>query len=112
MPANCEALLAFYEDAGGADWYDDSGWLVDADYCTWFGITCGEDGAVTEIVMGGNNLRGTLNAKLGDLNELRLLTLPDQGDGGRGIRTPCPDHSQPNSENSRSSNASIWPGTC
>ena len=52
-------LLYLYEDVGGVDWYDNTGWSDGSTpHCQWFGISCDEDGLVTKINLRNNNLKG------------------------------------------------------
>ena len=41
-------------------WIDESGWLVNDDECSWYKITCNEDGQVTKIELHQNRLTGQL----------------------------------------------------
>ncbi|KAK1733943.1 leucine-rich repeat domain-containing protein [Skeletonema marinoi] len=52
-----KSLEAMYARLGGDNWIDKDGWMTDTDHCEWFGITC-EDGYVTRVDLGGNNLVG------------------------------------------------------
>jgi hypothetical protein len=47
-----------YARLGGDNWIDKDGWMTDSDHCEWFGISCDEDGYVTRVDLGGNNLVG------------------------------------------------------
>ena len=73
-----DTLSALYIDLGGSDWTKSDGWMESNDVCTWYGITCGEDGdskgRVTGISLGENNLVGTV---FSDVFELPYLTLLD-----------------------------------
>ena len=76
------ALLRLYTDLGGAGWTDRTNWgrgFVDS----WHGVTV-ENGRVTELTLGNNNVRGTLSAPavdsaLAQLSGLRVLDLSNNG---------------------------------
>jgi hypothetical protein len=71
-------LTLFFQQTVGAQWDDTTGWLVNANECTWYGISC------TSIDLGGtvgmqnvvttvefyDNLKGTIPADLGLLTAL------------------------------------------
>lgn len=45
-------LSVLYFSTQGANWTDNTGWLVDSDSCEWYGVTCNSEGEVTEIILG------------------------------------------------------------
>jgi hypothetical protein len=69
-----QALTALYRQTGGEGWTDATGWLTEADPCTWAGVTC-EGDRVTELSLSGNGLTGTLPAELGLASYLTRLDL-------------------------------------
>ncbi|MBJ55693.1 MAG: hypothetical protein CMQ46_10580, partial [Gammaproteobacteria bacterium] len=72
-----DALLALYNATGGANWNNNDGWLGEpGTECNWHGVSC-QNGLVTQIDLGGNNLVGTLPAELGSLSSLTGLWLWD-----------------------------------
>lgn len=70
----CDALVAFYQATGGPSWNTRTGWLTSTDPCTWYGVTC-EDGGVVELNYYANGLTGGLPPEIGDLTDLRILSL-------------------------------------
>ena len=70
-----QALIAFYEAAGGADWKDNTNWLSDAPLAEWHGVTTGEDGRVVGLHLKKNNLAGELVPELASLSRLVELIL-------------------------------------
>ena len=75
--AECSALVELYQNTGGDDWADHTGWLdfgAATAPCTWSGVVC-RDGRVTELLLAGNRLSGALPASLGALTALTRLRL-------------------------------------
>ena len=61
------ALAVFYHDTDGDNWIENRGWLTDHDECTWFTadfIDPCNSGIFTNLVLGDNNIQGTLPADL------------------------------------------------
>lgn len=69
------ALTEFYNSTGGANWTNNSNWLV-GDPCgnAWHGVECGI-GTVHNLELDGNNLIGPLPQSLGSLENLQRLSL-------------------------------------
>lgn len=85
VPAERAALDALYEATNGDNWVNNTGWTNDVPgtLCSRYGVSC-ISGRVSALNMQtvlnnlarGNGLSGTLPQELGDLTELRNLTLP------------------------------------
>ncbi len=82
--ADYDALRDLYQNTGGANWTNNTGW-VDHDFSSntppessvvegWFGITVAND-RVTEIILGDNQLTGGIPTSLGNLANLERLQL-------------------------------------
>ena len=69
------ALAALYEATGGPNWHVDTNWLSGEPLSAWAGVTVDDGGRVAWLELGGNNLRGSLPAELGDLTRLAGLDL-------------------------------------
>ena len=76
------ALLSLW--FGSFTWSDESGWLVEGDECTWFGVTCesqdiggdfGVQNVVVDIDLQGNNVSGAIPLDFALLTYLRVLNL-------------------------------------
>jgi hypothetical protein len=67
-------LAALYDAMDGANWTDKTGWKMDCDVCSWFGITCDMSGRVTEINLPLNNMNGII-PDLSGLTALKVLDL-------------------------------------
>jgi hypothetical protein len=52
-------LYDFYNETGGDDWFNNTGWLSDqTSHCEWYGVKCNEEGQVSAINLNANNLQG------------------------------------------------------
>lgn len=67
------ALVAFYDSLGGPDWVDNGGWLTDP-VGDWSGVTL-ENGRVTQIILSGNGLSGSIPNQIADLDGLKVLSI-------------------------------------
>ena len=66
-----ESLIAIYDATNGDGWTINTGWFdKSSDECAWYGVSC-TGGIVTSLSLGGgNNLVGTISAKIASLTEL------------------------------------------
>ena len=70
-----DALVALYEATDGDNWENNTNWLSDRPINEWFGVTTNDDGRVTWIELGRNELSGVLPSELGNLDHLQALDL-------------------------------------
>ncbi len=70
--AECQALVAFYEETSGAGWINSTGWFSQDNSCSWYGVECDENG-VFGLRMSENNMTGSVPTSLVDLPHLRSL---------------------------------------
>ncbi len=73
-----DALVDLYNSTNGAGWTNRTNWLVAADECTWYGITCNTGHTTVQGISfggNGNKLSGTLPPSLGNLSNLQDLYL-------------------------------------
>ena len=70
-----EALEAFYHATDGPNWETSYGWLTDAPFREWYGVTEGNQGRAWGLDLFENRLSGQLPAELGQLTDMRVLTL-------------------------------------
>ena len=83
-----EALATLYTATGGANWTSKDNWLdATKPLGEWHGVTTNDDGEVTQLILRGNELSGSLPAKLGNLRNLTQLYL--QGNKLRGSIPPA-----------------------
>ena len=72
--AECENLLALYEQTNGHSWINKTGWKVTTHPCNWYGVSC-RDGHVTGLTLHQNRLNGLMPPELGNLKNLEYLIL-------------------------------------
>ena len=70
-------LTTLFDATGGEDWKTSDGWLSDGALDQWQRVTTDEDGRVTDLDLGSNQLSGEIPAELGNLPRLKLLYLSD-----------------------------------
>jgi len=77
-----DALMAFYNQANGVNWNDNTNWNSNSDICTWYGVTCdnklsqsssSSSGKVTELKLKKNNMFGTIATEIGFLTQLSYI---------------------------------------
>ncbi len=70
-----DVLQAFFDNMGGTNWSNATGWQSATDPCTgWFGVICNASGTeVLELNLGNNNLVGQIPSSVGDLVSLQKL---------------------------------------
>ncbi|WP_420633428.1 M66 family metalloprotease [Candidatus Palauibacter sp.] len=70
-----DVLELLYEATDGPNWSRPNNWLTNAPLGDWYGIGADARGRVTNIYLGSNGLTGSIPLELGDLSELRSLSL-------------------------------------
>ena len=70
-----EALIALYNATGGPHWRYSNHWRSDVPISEWEGVIIDDNGRVTELFLGGNQLSGEIPPELGKLTSLTLLRL-------------------------------------
>ena len=76
------ALVAFYKAMAGPFWENGSNWLSNMPVDAWHGVTVNSSGRVERLNLDYNGLLGELPSALGDLDELRSLSLDGNMIGG------------------------------
>ncbi|MEQ8926224.1 MAG: hypothetical protein RLO81_10455, partial [Fulvivirga sp.] len=74
------ALVELYNTTNGADWSDNTNWLV-GNVNTWFGVGV-NGGRVTDLFLSNNNLTGTISASIGALSALENIDFLGNSVGG------------------------------
>jgi Leucine-rich repeat (LRR) protein len=69
------ALEALYHATDGPNWRNNAGWLTDAPFNHWYGVSVGAEGRVETLTLYDNLLSGQLPPAVGDLTNLALLSL-------------------------------------
>ena len=77
-----EALVALYNATNGENWRNNDNWMSDAPLGEWRGVTTNDDGRVTDLRRGGNELSGEIPPELGSLSNLEELYLKGNGLSG------------------------------
>ena len=70
-------LITLYNALDGSNWRRNTNWLSDLPLGAWHGVETDEDGRVTGLELGFNNLGGVIPPELGNLTRLRELYLYD-----------------------------------
>ena len=70
-----KALMLLFEATEGVRWRKSTHWGTDEDLSEWYGISCDDQGRVTDIDLGENNLSGRLPVCIGKLDKLLSLYL-------------------------------------
>ena len=81
LKADCQALEALYDSAGGANWKNSANWKIDDSLDQWYGIKV-SGGRVTEIELDGNQLTGIISPSINALTELNGLYLENNSLSG------------------------------
>ncbi len=63
-------LKAFYLTTSGQNWVNATNWLSNSDKCSWFGVSCNNDGNIVSIILPQNDLLGGGNTAWFSLNNL------------------------------------------
>ena len=84
-PDPCEvekaALMDLYNSTDGPNWKNNNNWGLESCPCDpdnpWFGVTCDEQGRVTQLSMNNNRLTGPIPESIGNLTYLEVLGLTE-----------------------------------
>jgi hypothetical protein len=70
-------MTTFYFSLGGPKWRRDDNWLsaADSSECTWYGVSCNDQGVISEISLPHNNLMGSLPEDLYFVSSLATLSI-------------------------------------
>ena len=68
-------LSVLFLTVGGNSWNVSTAWLTDSSECTWYGISCNTQEAITKLELSNNGLNGILSDELFYLTDLEGLTL-------------------------------------
>ncbi len=73
--ADRAVLVRLYNATDGANWSDSTSWLSDRPMREWYGVETDDEGRVSGLYLGGNQLNGPIPPQLGDLANLTELSL-------------------------------------
>jgi len=75
-PAEISALEDLYWSTNGPHWTDNKNWL-NGDPCTnkWVGVVCDPRGHIVELFLNNNQLRGSIPATIGILDDMYEMSL-------------------------------------
>ena len=74
---NTNRAAALYNATNGSSWQDNTNWLSDRPLGEWYGVSTDADGRVTQLLLGDNQLIGSIPPDLGNLANLGELRLYD-----------------------------------
>ena len=75
LPPDTLALIALFDATDGPNWKANTGWRSDAPVSTWHGVQTDDRGRVVQIDLTFNDLSGPIPSAIGQLTELKNLTL-------------------------------------
>ena len=76
-PEDRAVLVQVHSATDGANWTNNTNWLSEHLTREWYGVTNDSNGRVHGLFLGSNQLTGKIPSELGDLANLRLLSLRD-----------------------------------
>ena len=68
-------LATLYNNTNGPGWTNDTNWLTDKPFNTWYGVTTDVGGEVTGLNLSENNLHGPIPLEISQLGRLQRLEL-------------------------------------
>jgi Leucine-rich repeat (LRR) protein len=70
-----EILELLFDATDGSNWHTKQNWYTNAHFCEWYGISCDDGKSVVSIVLGSNQLRGTVPTAIYQLPNLARVSL-------------------------------------
>ena len=70
-----QTLEILYKDCGGPEWTHQENWISTANFCEWYGIACDNAKSIVSIVLGANNMQGTIPRQVFLLPNLKRLSI-------------------------------------
>jgi len=90
-PDDFLALKQLYFSTNGENWFNSTNWDIvdeysgpqpDTDLSLMYGVSCDNNGRVTQIYLPNNNLSGSLNQNIGYLGVVKTINLSNNNIGG------------------------------
>ena len=70
-----QILEMIYKQCGGAQWTHNENWMSTSNFCEWYGIACDDAKSVVSIVLGSNNMKGSIPKEIFSLPNLQRLSI-------------------------------------
>ena len=77
-----DALVILFDAMNGKEWNNQTNWGTDKPLNEWYGVETNEEGNVTKLDLGYNNLSGYIPEEIGYLSHLKSLELRSNNIGG------------------------------
>ena len=75
--ADRDVLVTLYNATDGLRWRNRTNWLSNQPMREWHGVTTGDEGRITELHLGNNQLSGQIPTEVGQLASLQRLDLSE-----------------------------------
>lgn len=70
-----EILEKLFDACDGLSWTNNENWKADSHVCEWYGIACDDAKSVVSVVLGSNNMKGTIPQEIFALPNLQRLSI-------------------------------------
>ena len=70
-------LASLYASWSGPKWKQQANWISNESECSWYGVACGDNGEIIALSLARNAMEGTLDTKLGLLQDLKSLDITE-----------------------------------
>lgn len=70
-----QILEKLFNECEGKSWTNRENWLAGSNVCEWYGVACDDAKSVVSIVLGANNMKGTIPQEVFSLPNLQRLSI-------------------------------------
>ncbi|KAI2512481.1 hypothetical protein MHU86_1934 [Fragilaria crotonensis] len=70
-----QILEKLFKECEGTSWTNRENWLAGSNVCEWYGVACDDAKSVVSIVLGANNMKGTIPQEVFTLPNLQRLSI-------------------------------------